>query len=212
MSKLLHAADKILVRRMLGGDQEAFNVFFKDYFPALYRFALRRLSHNTDMAAEVAQETICKAVRKLATYRGEAALGTWLFAICRREMSTHLARLHRAPESGLLDETPEVRSALESLIAPASEGPEANLERKEVTGLVHLTLDYLPPHYSKILEWKYMQDLPVKEIAQRLSLGPKAAESLLTRARQAFRDAFATVRGERLGQARSEWAFAAPRR
>jgi DNA-directed RNA polymerase specialized sigma24 family protein len=46
-----------------------------------------------------------------------------------------------------------------------------------------------------VLEWKYIQGLGVDEIALRLGLGYKAAESLLTRARNAFREAFATAAG-----------------
>jgi len=54
-------------------------------------------------------------------------------------------------------------------------------------------LDYLPAHYGSALEWKYLDDLSVREIAARLGMGEKAAESLLTRARRAFRDAFTSV-------------------
>ena len=56
-----------------------------------------------------------------------------------------------------------------------------------------MTLDYLPDNYGDALEWKYIQELSVQEIAARLKVSPKAAESLLSRAREAFRDAFATV-------------------
>lgn len=212
MAKLLNAADKTLVRRMLAGEKDAFDAFFEGHFPALYRFALRRLGQDTDAAGEVAQLAICKAIRKLVTYRGEAALRTWLFTFCRHELAAYFERRGRVPQPiGLLDDTPEIRAALESLIAPLNEGPEAQLERKEIAGLVQITLDHLPPHYSQALEWKYMQDLPVKEIARRLEMAPKAAESLLTRARLAFRDAFTTVSGERLGRSRTEWAFASPK-
>jgi RNA polymerase sigma-70 factor (ECF subfamily) len=51
----------------------------------------------------------------------------------------------------------------------------------------------LPRRYSDVLEWKYIQGLSVKEIATRLGVAPKAAESTLNRARSAFRDGFATV-------------------
>ena len=47
-----------------------------------------------------------------------------------------------------------------------------------------------------MLEWKYIQELSVDEIAVRLGTGYKATESVLTRARQAFREAFALVSGE----------------
>ena len=59
--------------------------------------------------------------------------------------------------------------------------------------LVQVVLDYLPRRYGDVLEWKYMQGLSVKEIAQRLEVAPKAAESMLNRARIAFRDGFATI-------------------
>jgi DNA-directed RNA polymerase specialized sigma24 family protein len=65
--------------------------------------------------------------------------------------------------------------------------------RKELSQLVQVALDALPFHYSSALEWKYIEGLSVKEIASRLELGLKAAESLLTRARQAFRDSFLTL-------------------
>jgi DNA-directed RNA polymerase specialized sigma24 family protein len=58
-----------------------------------------------------------------------------------------------------------------------------------------VALDHLSPHYGEegqALEWKYLDGLSVKEIAARLRLAPKAAESLLTRARRAFRDGFST--------------------
>jgi DNA-directed RNA polymerase specialized sigma24 family protein len=64
------------VRRMLAGDEEAFEQFFADAYPALYRFALVRLAFDRDAAAEVPQATVCKAIGKLHTFRGEAALLT----------------------------------------------------------------------------------------------------------------------------------------
>jgi RNA polymerase sigma factor (sigma-70 family) len=74
---------------------------------------------------------------------------------------------------------------------------------------VHAVLDRLPPRYGRALEWKYLEELSVKEIARRLEVGPKAAESLLTRARLAFRDAMASI-GDGLRSAGGEsWSGAA---
>jgi len=58
---------------------------------------------------------------------------------------------------------------------------------------VQATLDRLPEHYAAILEWKYVDELSVNDIAGRLAVGPKAAESMLTRARVAFRAAIGTA-------------------
>ena len=192
--------DRELVGRMLAGEEDAFDQFFRGHFSRLYRFALPRLDRDADAAEEVVQVTLCKAVSGLKSYRGESALFTWLCTICRREIAAHHARRGRRSESvGLIEDSPDVRAALDSLAAILGQDPESQLRREEVARLVQVTLDVLPRAYGDALEWKYVDGLSVKEIAARLNLGAKAAESLLTRARQAFRDGFATVtrrRGE----------------
>ncbi len=185
--------DRGLVRRMLAADERAFDEFFDGHFPGLYRFALTRLDHDADAAEEVAQATICKAIAKLATYRGEAALFTWLCTFCRHEISTYYKRNKLASRHvDLIEDTPEVRAALESA-GTNLDGPEKAFDRAEIGRLVQVALDQLPSHYGSALEWKYLEGVSVKEIASRLKLSPKAAESLLTRAREAFRDGFGSL-------------------
>ena len=138
-----------------------------------------------------------KAVTKLATFRGEAQLFTWLCTFCRHEISAFYARARRTPPTtALVEDSPEVRAALESLARTAS-APDSLVHREETARLVHVALDRLPARYGDALEWKYVDGLTVAEIAARLALSPKAAESLLTRAREAFRDAFATMTNAR---------------
>ncbi|HXI01637.1 MAG TPA: RNA polymerase sigma factor [Candidatus Saccharimonadales bacterium] len=191
----MYTRDRSLARRVLSGDERAFDEFFEAYFPGLYRFALSRVDRDHDEAEEIAQATLCKAISKLATYRGEASLFTWLCTFCRHEISAHYRRRDRSPRlAEIIDETPELRAALES--AGASErddNPAAAVHRGELARLVQIVLDGLPPHYGSALEWKYLEEVPVIEIADRLGMSAKAAESLLTRARAAFRDAFASV-------------------
>jgi RNA polymerase sigma-70 factor (ECF subfamily) len=95
-------------------------------------------------------------------------------------------------------------AVLEALSTIGPEDPETTLRRRELSSLVQRTLDHLPSRYGDVLEWKYIQGLSVSEIADRLGLGYKAAESLLTRARAAFRDAFSFAAGE--------WTAGAPDR
>ncbi len=187
----LEPDDRALARRMLAGDEAAFEDFFEGHFPGLYRFAVSRLK-DPELARDVVQSAICKAIANLGSYRGEATLAAWLFTICRYEISGHYRKLRRSPTRvELVEEVPEVRAALDSL-ASGLEDPDDGLRRKEVVHYVHAVLDRLPERYGAALEWKYLDGLSVKEIATRLEVGPKAAESLLTRARQAFRDGFAS--------------------
>ena len=56
-------------------------------------------------------------------------------------------------------------------------------------------LDRLPGRYGDALEWKYIEGHSVEEIGQRLGIGHTAAQSLLARARVAFRDGLEAVFG-----------------
>jgi RNA polymerase sigma-70 factor (ECF subfamily) len=184
-------SDLELVRRMLAADEAAFERFFEAAYPALYRFALVRLRFDRDAAGEVAQATICAAIRKLHTFRGEASLLTWLCTFCRHELYAWDQRHGRHQQVELLEDDPEIRAALESL--RATEHLDASIDRSKLALLVQRVLDHLPTHYANALEWKYVDELPVQEIGVRLGLSTKAAESLLTRARAAFRDAVRTL-------------------
>ena len=190
------SADRHLVKRLLAGDERAFEEFFEAYFPRLYRFALVRTRHDAMAAEEIVQATLTQVVRKLATYRGEAALFSWLCTFCRHEISAHYRRLNTQPQSvALVEDLPEVRAALESLMAAGGSDPESDLQRKELGRLVQVALDQLHPRYGDALEWKYIQGFSVKEIASFMDVTPKAAESILSRAREAFRDAFSALSG-----------------
>jgi RNA polymerase sigma-70 factor (ECF subfamily) len=189
MADLVHV-DRGVARRILGGDEEAFRELFDRFFPRLYRFVLPRLRGDEDAARDVVQQTFCNAIERLDSYRGEAALYTWFCQICRNVLADHYRRQGRG--SGrvvLLEDEPNARAILESLAAPAAEEPEAGVLREQVHRIVEATLDALPGRYGDALEWKYIDGLSVQEIADRLRVGTKAAESLLTRARESFRDA-----------------------
>lgn len=199
--------DRELVRRLLEGDETAFEEFADHYIPALYRFALLRLNREREPTREVVQSTVCKAIVKLASFRGEAALMTWLGSICRNEIADHFRRQSRTIQE--VELTPDTIGA-RSRNASENVGPETDLLRRETANLVHMALDLLPPHYSRALEWKYQENLSVREIASRLDLGPKAAESVLTRARQSFRRHYDQL--TQGSEMHSEWASSEKRR
>lgn len=184
----LRAEERALVDQVLAGDEAAMEALADGYFPGLYRFALARLRGDTELTREIVQSTVVKALSKLGSYRGEGPLFGWLSACCRNEIGMHFRRSKRSPRLVELDE-----GRSEAHPSPGWEPrelPEETLARREAAGLVHAALDHLPPRYASALEWKYLERLPVKEIAGRLELSAKAAESLLTRARRAFREGF----------------------
>jgi RNA polymerase sigma-70 factor (ECF subfamily) len=183
-------ADLALARRILRGDDAAFRRLFDAYFPRLYRFAMARLRGDHDAASEVVQQTFCKAIEKLDSYRGEAALYTWFCQICRNTLIDYCRATNRnARAIASIEDEPDVRAIIETFAAPAVTRPDVAAWQDDVRRLVEAIVDRLPDRYGDILEWKYADGLRVAEIAMRLGVSEKAAESLLTRAREAFREA-----------------------
>jgi len=193
MGDVVHA-DRALARRILAGDSRAFQSLFDEYFPRLYRYALAHLNGDREAAKDVVQVTFQKAVERLDTYRGEAALYGWFCRICHNALVDYCrARKREGHTITEIQDHGAIRSVLDAVSAPVSEQPEAQAGQRDVRRLVQATLDRLPPRYGDALAWKYIEGLTVCEIAGRLKLTPKAAESLLTRARVAFRDSMIAI-------------------
>ena len=185
--------DQKLARRVASGDVAAFDEFFREYFPRLFRFTLTRTEGNADLAEEVVQRTMCIIVRKMGSYRGEALLFTWLCQICRNELvSVFRARGVVSQNSVPFEDIPEIRAAIES-ISEDPGSPEHSHAAAELARFVRVTLAHLPLRYASVLELKYIRGCSVAEIAAEMEMSTKAAESVLSRARVAFKEGFRSL-------------------
>lgn len=186
-----HSKDRALSRRIAAGDERAFEEFFREYFPRLFRFTLSRVDNDESLAEEIVQRTLCIVVRKMGTFRGEAMLFSWLCQICRNEMAAVFKRLGREV-SFQLEDNPAVQAALESLTMGRHD-PQKQRQSEEVARFVRTTLEHLPSNYATALEMKYIRGCSVREIGEQLNIGTKAAESVLSRARAAFKEGFRSL-------------------
>ena len=185
--------DRKLAKRVAAGDSDSFEAFFREYFPRLFRFTMTRVGGDAELAEEIVQRTMCLVVRKMGTYRGEALLFTWLCQICRNEMAAVFKQKGLHDNQTLpLEDHPAIRAALESMSVD-SDSPEKQRTQEELARFVRLTLEYLPANYATALEMKYILGSSVVEIGDRLAISPKAAESVLSRARTAFKEGFRSL-------------------
>ena len=190
----VYLEDKRTAKRILAGDERAFDGFFNDNFARLYRFAVTRVGGDSEAARDIVQTTLTKALRKMDSYRAESAMFTWLCAICRHEISDWLGRQGRYQEHVVLvEDLAEVAGAIDSWPAPGDTEPERGVQRIESLRLIQVALDRLPVRYGNVLEWKYVQGHSVLEIAERLGMGREAAQSLLARAKRAFADVYTSL-------------------
>ena len=88
-----------------------------------------------------------------------------------------------------------LRAGVESIESTHANEPDALCQRHELVSLIQFALDQLPERYASALEMKYIEGRSSKEIAAYLEIGDDAAQSLLARARQAFREVSETAVG-----------------
>lgn len=182
----MHAADLKLVQGMRAGQQRAFDEFYRTYADRLAAFAARRSSLDAANLQDIVQNTLIKAIRNLHGFRGEAALFTWLAHICSNELADARRLAARRPAQSL-DGNPGLLHEVEQLQSGSNQEPFAALAARGQQQAVMKALQALPSHYALALEAKYGDGLSVEDIATTLGITPIAAQSLLARAREAFR-------------------------
>ncbi len=144
------AADDALVERCRRGELGAFEELYNQHAPRLYNLAQRMLGNTAD-AEDVVQDTFLLVHRRLDSFRGEAALGTWLYRLCVNQCLDRLrSRAGReAQATDSLDEPTRVwqpaartdrpvdRMDLKSAIARLPEGSRSVFVLHDVEGLEH---------------------------------------------------------------------------
>ncbi len=175
------SAERQLASAVAAGDPDAARRLCEEYLPRLHRYILQRSGLDSEAAAEAAQETILAALRSAQFFRGESGLYTWLCAIARRKVADQYRR--RSRHSLSLDDL--VAGGL--AVIDTQPLPEEMVEREEVATTVHLAIWGLPGDQREAVLRKYLDDLPVAEIAVELGRSEKAVESLLSRGRANLR-------------------------
>ncbi len=181
-------ADLKLAKALMKGGELTFNQFFTDYYPRVFRFVMSRVKGDRDLADDMAQMTLCKALDKMHTYRGEAALFTWMCQISRSLVYAHFLKENRRGKIVQpLAETEDAREILDNIAMSENTQPENIVENLELSDLISEILDNLPNNYGDILEWMYVEQLSVNEIAKKLNTTMVSVQSSLARARKSFK-------------------------
>lgn len=166
---------------VLAGNVDAWHAWYDAHFDALARYARWRCGGLADLADDVIQETWLTAVRRLRLF--DPARGTflaWLRGIAANAARNAIrARLRRSRRCRALEPGDDVPAVPDAVATEKAERVAAALAR-------------LPEHYEAVLRAKYLDQFTVDEVATQRGESPKAVESLLTRARNAFRIAFET--------------------
>src|SRR3954469_1172095 len=166
--ELEDASDHELLRAHVDGDPDAFGVLFERHRDRLWAVAVRTMGNRED-AADGLQDGLVAAYRRAGTFRGDAAVTTWLHrvvvnACLDRLRAAKVRRAEALPDD--LDERGD-RGSLRSATAETAD-PADHAGRTEQRELVLAALRTLPVEQRAALVLVDMEGYPVAEAAQML--------------------------------------------
>ncbi|MEU7064056.1 RNA polymerase sigma factor SigM [Streptomyces sp. NPDC046161] len=170
------AGDHELLERHVAGDADAFGELVRRHRDRMWAVALRTLGDREE-AADAVQDALVSAYRAAHTFRGDAAVTTWLHRIT---VNACLDRARKAASrrTAPLDDT----DRLERLLEP-HESAEAPAERQDLHRQLLAALGTLPAEQRAALVLVDMQGYPVAEAARVLDVAVGTVKSRCARGR-----------------------------
>ncbi len=165
-------------------EHSGFGAIYAEHSRAIYYLALRLLGDATQ-AEDATHDVFLKAFRKLAGFRGEAAMRTWLYRIT----INHCRNLQQSWQARTMVSTAD--DALWERTAGQAESPLRVLETKELGQRIQRSLDALPEEYRLLLLLVADENLSYHEVAELTGQTADAVRGKLHRARKAFAAFFA---------------------
>jgi RNA polymerase sigma-70 factor, ECF subfamily len=177
----------MLRREVLSGNEQAWQIWYGETFDDLYNYVLWRCGGRRDWADEIVQETWLWAVRRMRKFTPrQGSFLAWMRGIAANVLRNQFRRRKK-----ILETKQSVEDAVD--INGNGSAQRANEEKEEQIAAV---LDALSDNHEAVLRAKYLDGLSVAQIATSWETTPKAVESLLTRAREAFRDSYKKMRSK----------------
>jgi RNA polymerase sigma-70 factor (ECF subfamily) len=177
-----------LMLRTQAGDDEAFAELVRRYRGRVFGSFVKRLGDRQE-AEDLTQEVFLRLYRSRHSYQPRARFATWLFHVSQNVARNALRSRRRRPALRLEAlASPADPGAAEALLTDRGEEPSRPLERSELAGVVRSAVSSLAARQRAAVELHQFHDRTYAEVAAELEMTPKAAKSLLYRARNELRE------------------------
>jgi len=177
-------SDEEVVRRIVAGERELFELLLRRYNQRVYR-AVRAVLRNPDDTEDVMQQAYVSAYRSLHQFEGRAGFATWLTKIALRE-----AAARNKKNISLLHMVPELRgeNTMNDFPEPGPD-PETRAVAADLMQHVEAEVAALPEAYRSVLLLREVEGLSTEETAACLEVSTDVVKTRLHRARTMLRDA-----------------------
>lgn len=185
MTNTSYIDDQSLISSVLARDRRALLLLYRRFTPKLKKHIQNKVACVAD-CDEILQDTLYAFLESLRDFHGQSSIQTFLYAICSHKIIDYYRR--KKLKQIVFSRMPN----LEALVSPMF-NPEQELDTVVLKEKIHMVLAQLVPGYLRLIVLKYMDDLSVREIAKKLAVSIKSAESQLFRARKAFIQLFISI-------------------
>lgn len=164
------------------GDQKAYATLMHYYRDTIY-FMLLKMTNNADDADDLTIEAFGKAFNKLDQYTPEYAFSTWLFKIASNNCIDFIRKRKKELLNLGKNYDNSDNSDLAAQIPSPTLDPEEKYIEKQKIKLMREVVEKLKPHYRRLVELRYFEELSYEEIAEELQLPLGTVKAQLFRAR-----------------------------
>ncbi|QBC30091.1 RNA polymerase sigma factor [Pandoraea sp. XY-2] len=187
--------DAELVASARAGDGAAFEAIMRRNNRLLFRTA-RGVVSSDEEARDVVQEAYLHAFTRLESFRGEAALSTWLARITINAALSAQRKQGRIAQREVAldyDDSPSERSPENSMALRTSSGdsPDVMAERSQVRDVLQAAVENLPAIYRSVFILRAVEDMSVAQTAYCLDVSDDVVKTRFLRARTMLRQSLA---------------------
>jgi RNA polymerase sigma-70 factor, ECF subfamily len=178
----LSAQESLFVLRLKANEDAAYDELVRTYNASIFHVAYRMLGDNAE-ASDVVQEIFIKVFRNIGSFKGQAALKTWIFRIALSEILNRLRwwkSRHRSTTVSL-DDHP---NGQEHYVPDSGPSPEQVLESKERELAIQKALGKLSSEHRSIIVLRDIEGFSYTEIADILGISIGTVKSRLARGRE----------------------------
>ena len=177
------------------GDPAATTELVERYTARAYRLAIA-ITRNAEDAEEVVQDALWSAIRKIDTFRGDAALGSWLYRIVTNAACQKMRRTaHQRAEISLEEVLPRFHEdgAPLAVVDDWSGRLDDPAIRGHVRAVLNAAIDDLSPDYRAVVLLRDVEGVPLAEAAAAMGITVANAKTRLHRARLFLRKRLASL-------------------
>ena len=171
--------DLALLEAIRNGNESAFTVLYERYFERVYNFTYARLRNRAD-AEEVTQETFIAVFRCIDGFAGRSALLSWIYGIAKNTVNNHLRRAKAQDQRIERAEGELVRNAQTF----DSCSPEEHVTYQRAAEAALRSLDSVSDWQAEVFAMRHFDNMPIQEIAERMSRSNDAIRSSLYRVKR----------------------------